>query len=397
MKIINKIKELYYKLGIFRWFVPFVLLFPFMKMSYFRTVMIMTPIYDVFRWVFAGLLIVYAILDKTKLNKLMFVALFMMLWSLINIAIQIPANLWDTFKDCLSIVSIYLIIEIFIDDRKSLIKGFMLNFEIAMYLELILYVFFPNGINTEWVHFLGLSTMLSLYLIPAYCVVVLYYKETKEKIRTICLTICCIACTILLPCATAKLATLGIIGVLVLGYILKEKFNVSIKLWPFVVVSLLIGIFVIFIYKEGKFPFLDNFFLTVFHKRATFTGRSPIWDKSVEAIVKKPLIGYGLNANVIVPEEGGSFRAHNEWLQRLLADGIPGLLTFVGFNYVYINRVDNIKNDIYRILLVGISFAMYVTYCMESYTNVYIYYIVMFLTYNYEAFNKEYTNDNLLK
>lgn len=391
MKIINTINGLYMKLGKFRWIVPFTLIFPFMKVSYLRTVMILTPIYDVFRWIFAGLLIAYAILNKTKLNKLIIAAGLTMIWTIINIIIQNPIALWDTVKDCLSIISVYLIIEIFIKDKKSLLNGLMLNFEIAMYFELILFIIYPNGINTEYVHFLGLSTILSLYLFPAYCVIVLYYKEFKtinfvSIIRPLCLLLGCLVCTLIMPCATAKLATLGIIGVFVLGYLLKEKFNLSIKLWPFVLITLLIGVFVVFIYQEGRFPNLDNFFLNVFHKRATFTGRSPIWKKAVEAIIEKPFIGYGHNAVVFVPEEGGAYMAHNEWLQRLLSDGIPGLLTFMYFNYVYIKKVDGMKNDIYRILLVGISFAMYITFCMEAYTNVYIYYFILFLTYNYDSF-----------
>lgn len=397
-KIIEKIDELYYKLGKFRWLVPFALIFPFMKMSFFRIIMILTPIYDVFRWIFAALIILYVIFKKIKQTKLFYAAMIMEAWTIINVAIQVPNDLWGVTKDCLSIISVIFIIEIFLKDRKSLLNGLMLNFEISMYLELITMILYPHGIYTDSVIFLGLYTMLSLYLIPTYCVIVLYYKEFKTDrfisvIRPLCLFLCCIACTLIIPCATAKIATIGTIGVIFIGVLMKKK-NFKIKLWPLAILTVFLGLFVVFIDEPGTFPLLDNIFTNVFGKNSTFSGRTPIWNASVEAIKEKPLIGYGFGANVFTIDDGWN-RAHSEILQRLLADGIPGLLTFIGFNVVYINKVDKLKNDIYRILFVGISFAMYITYCMEAYTNLYIYFFIMFLVYHYEEFDSNNINDSL--
>ena len=78
-----------------------------------------------------------------------------------------------------------------------------------------------------------------------------------------------------------------------------------------------------------------------FHKDLTFTGRTYIWEQSLQLIKNNPF-GYGRGNNVLMHYFNNINECHNIFLQFLLDGGIPSLLFFVITSY-YCNK--NIKDD----------------------------------------------------
>lgn len=383
--MIAKISDLYNKLNKYKWLVVFVLMFPFMKMSYFRTVMILTPIYDVFRWLFTLILIyIYFFVKKKKPNKIMIFVFIMEIWVLVNVLIKLPNNFIDALKDALSILSVELIIEIFKDDSKTLINGLMFNYEIAIYLELISLILYPSGFHNDAVHFLGYYNIFIIYVIPALGVATLYYKKENKIIRPLLLTLASIACIILAKAATPLVALIGIIGVIIFEIAMGKlivKHRTS--LIPWATIALLGSLFVVFVYSGIHIDFIDNFIRNFLHRDITFSGRTFIWEEGFNLIKQKPITGYGFGTNIIV--KGNTFRGHNEIIHRTLNSGIIGLISFIAFNIVYIAKTEKYKNDIFKIIFVALSFGMFLTFITEAYTNIYLYYVLIFLYYNFDC------------
>lgn len=89
-----------------------------------------------------------------------------------------------------------------------------------------------------------------------------------------------------------------------------------------------------------------KFFIeSVLHKTINFTGRTEIWSKAINSFIKKPLIGYGVGAQVVHYIDGILVNEHNQFLH-ILIEG--GLVAFGGFLFIvirYINTTAKIRED----------------------------------------------------
>ena len=68
---------------------------------------------------------------------------------------------------------------------------------------------------------------------------------------------------------------------------------------------------------------------TLLGRKSTFTGRTLIWDRTMEAIAASPLVGYGLQEEAVraqVNQLSGGITAHNFLLEQTYCFGAIGLL-----------------------------------------------------------------------
>ena len=108
--------------------------------------------------------------------------------------------------------------------------------------------------------------------------------------------------------------------------------------------------------------FLQSIAANYFSKGMDFNNRFPIWRRSLEAIAKKPLIGYGmLNSSDYLRITKIAVNPHNMLLTILLTGGIIGLVLMVLYYLVSMRRAEQNRQNamlifgIYLVLLLGIT------------------------------------------
>lgn len=82
-------------------------------------------------------------------------------------------------------------------------------------------------------------------------------------------------------------------------------------------------------------PYISAFLENYLHKTADFSGRTPIWLKSLDEVGRNPVIGYGLlTSSEYMKFTGGYVNPHNTILTYLLEGGLIGsgmMLVYMGF------------------------------------------------------------------
>jgi exopolysaccharide production protein ExoQ len=111
--------------------------------------------------------------------------------------------------------------------------------------------------------------------------------------------------------------------------------------------------------------------VNVFGRDSTFTGRTRVWEKALEAINDRPLLGYGHSAFWGNPRVAAEMEreiwwspptAHNGYLDILLSIGVIGLILFalsIGTTMLYALKLASQRND-----LISLFPATYVVFVL---------------------------------
>lgn len=403
-ELLSKIKDFFIKNS---WIIVFLLAVPFFNEVYPPMTYIYDYIIDDIKVIAMFIMIGILIYKKKKPSLLFFSLLTIEGWWVISTFLNYPYNdstsysvFHKLFLDNVNALSMGLLVECFMDDPKNLIKGLMLNFELALYPDLV-EAFIRTARDNQ---LLGYYSVIILWTLPALCVLFLNMIINKHYIRSICLLAAILAITIRTWCATIVVAFLGFFGVIFLGFILtkiKKLENYKLHLSFFVTLAILLNVFVLFVYTEGTFPFIDVFIEKFLRRSTSFTERVVIWQEAMRMISEKPIIGHGFRPEVVVTNSTGTsfIHSHNQLLQRLNATGIIGLITFVIFHILVIKKVDESPKSMARDVMIGGVFGVCITYITEGYKKFFRFYLVFFLAYHIaEIVNRKISNtDYLLK
>lgn len=243
-------------------------------------------------------------------------------------------NLRTAFNICIGILGVYLWSEFFICKMPNMFLRTYLNYMFIMIVaNLVTTILFPMGLslnkyNGYEVRLIGIDNSLASMLYPTVIISYLqYYRKKIDKSRVKTLLAIVIATEFLVFSATS---IIGLIPILWGFYVLngKEhdlKFDLNLK-------KIILFYFAAFYFINVSLSnsIVTTFIANVFHKSVNFSGRTYIWEKSLEIISSRILwVGYGaydkelLRTMYFLPANCHSF------LFELIIDvGISGLLLF---------------------------------------------------------------------
>lgn len=326
---------------------------------------------------------VFLFVKKKKPSRLALIIFIMELW-------QLGTTIFTNHKwvvavyDLCACVAVPLLIEMYADDAKNLLEVMLLCFEIQLYPNLftLLFKFRVDARGIGW-YLLGAHNMVLTVFIPAAAVAVVYFKYAKNKIRPALLLVTAVISCFLCNCSTAEVAMAGAIGIFVIGYLLRNKFEIP--LWLLFAVSLFGCFFVIFAFADTDIPFLKDFIVNILHRDVTFTGRTYIWGNAVAMVKESPLIGHGFRTFVLMHDDVIVGHAHNYPLDKAVVGGIPMLIMVLITHFELIRGAKNQKNTIIKLALTALLFGIFLTYITESYFRFYRFLIVFALMYNLDT------------
>lgn len=121
---------------------------------------------------------------------------------------------------------------------------------------------------------------------------------------------------------------ISVIAILIGRLLWKNKIVQCIRLKIMLLGILVIQIGIVFTQSFLSIPMVVSFVENVLHKPITLTGRTVLWEKSIELIIQKPIFGYGASWSGIEIWEQ-YVPPHNQFLYFLLFGGVLVLGAFV--------------------------------------------------------------------
>lgn len=258
------------------------------------------------------------------------VALFVFQTYLLVVTALFGGLIASVFKAILDAVGIFLVIETFYEKNwgSFLVGGITLYFIIAL-ASLVSVYLFPDGLYRASG---GVYTAYYLYghkngilfnLFPGIVFASIYSIKERTRSSDFFATLFIVMVFInvaVLESATSSVACCALFVI----YLIARKGKLP-RISGGLLISLVIFIFV-FILAGGVQAFFSDFF-NVVDRDLTFSSRTYIWERAINAIWESPVFGFGLeNTAVSKIRFGGFSTPHNFALCELFYGGVVGLL-----------------------------------------------------------------------
>lgn len=365
-----------------RWIYVFLLTLTFVNESFPTTYDLYILINDFYRIIIFFVMIFLFYKKKKKISKLLLFMFFIETWVVISTVINHGLNDWDVYLrmvyDICAVLSLGMIVEYFIDEPSALIKGLMLNFEIALYS--YFYAFIMKELE-EGKYPKGLLNTMALWILTAVCLALLYMAIEKKYIRSGILLGVSLFIAYLIDSATVAVALAGLFAVLLFCFVLKKYKGMKFPFWILIIAAVGLNLFVLFVYSGISFPLVDFLIEKVLGKTTDFTLRTDIWAEAIRMIREKPIFGHGFRP-LFVTERSTSSHCHNQLLERFSEGGIIGFSLFIIFYLTLCKKIDRDENSLVRIIIMSSLFGIFLTFITEAYKKFFVFYIVIFIAYH---------------
>lgn len=373
--------------------VIFAIFLIFLTPYYFESIDIIKVVFESLSIVISIFFIIVYLINK-RINKIFFPLMGYYLILLISTIINDSGLIYYLYK-VLTIFGFIAYVDLLFDNN-CFFKPFVSYITIFNIINFISILISPNrniNINVNRIYFLGYDNDFNLILTMAcYILLIYHYKLKKEKepkynkIRIVFYVnyIVTLISSFLVQSATFKISMLMFLFCYLFffatNFLPKIIFNYKVYL----ALAYIIFIGLVFFNVQNNFGVL----LGKLDRDITFTGRTEIWDKTLEKIKENKIIGTGyMNMNQRM-EKMNIYHAHSTYLNVLLESGILGELVYLillisrGYR---INKIDD-KN------LVNISSFAVFTYLIMSIFEVYIeilyFYLLLVVISNLSNNNK---------
>ena len=241
-------------------------------------------------------------------------------------------------------------------------------------------------------YFLGYdNSMASILIMTAFLFILtskLKFKKIKNEYMTI-LIIIVLTC-FMIRSATAKIGATMLIVFIMLTY----KKNILSKINYYVYLMVVIIMFLCIVIFRNQ-AFFKGIVVDVLQRDLTFSGRTQIWDMSMNEIQKNPIFGMGVSKMEERNEKIGIYHAHSTFLNVALEGGIIYLSVYLLKLIVIGKKLNKTSNLEYKSI---VSFAIFIYYVMgigEVYVRNQLLYIFFYSAYYGEKIIREFSKKNI--
>lgn len=273
------------------------------------------------------------------------------------------------------------------NNPKEIFRSALNILTLYMFLNCVIVYAMPNGLYaTDYFdnnYLLGYDNQNINFILPTMVLALLknqYYKKCKIQVLVTYAVAWLTAIKIWSGMTLVVVSLMTIVAVFCLrrkaGFIQKHIFNGKVfNFFNLLIVDLLANIALVIFRLQYYFDFIIE---GVLHKNLTFTGRTYIWDRTIQFICEKPLFGYGKEESASRAIKYGvsssspiGLHAHNRLLETLYSGGIIMFASFVFIMFYAAARLNRYRDTIFaKILSMGIFIYLvgmlseYYDYCM---------------------------------
>lgn len=294
-------------------------------------------------------------------------------------------NITFFFKTYLVLWGIMLLTENAIHNDYKKYFYFFNCFVTIMLIINIITLLFPNTFDIwgDRTSFLGYDNTCLPFIVLGNIVVMAttYLIHKKFTFQTYFVSIITIVTCFLVQSSNAKIMAFSLMAFYIIWFfrIINTKFFNKVfnyKTYLFISVLLFFGI-VVFHWQD----YFSDFIVNVLHRNTTFTGRTMIWDRTIEYIKQAPILGYGVADFQERLLTMGIFHAHNTYLNILFEGGIIALVFYFRINLSVIKKIKNYIQDKFVIILSFGTFLYFIMTTIEFYKQSQMFFIILLLLY----------------
>ena len=343
-----------------------LLLLPHFEPTYFDACFRKLDFFYNIARVFSGLVVFLYVLKKGKISVffLFFAALEGWMFA---ITILQKGIVKGFLINIVSLLILGAIVECFSGTMiKHLIHALLILLEILIYANFFTVIFFRNGLYTsEWQSqnwLLGYRNGFIIYILFALFLSLIWRAFTENSLRFYVLFTICIL-TLILGRSITGLLALFVFIILYSTRVYKSQWFHSYS----ITTVWLITNFLLVIFR------LQNIFaplLALFGKNVTLTGRTYIWDTTLQMIMKSPLIGYGKRSAEyragLVSQAYAAIDAHNYILEIFFVGGIIAFVLAGIFFAKLFKRLYFFRSHPYTKTILLIMSCFFVLFLTES-------------------------------
>lgn len=298
---------------------------------------------------------------KIYKTNIFIILIFIFFLQLVFSTLLNHGSIFNVFKYVFSIIFVLLYFNsLEKEEINDFLKGFTIYLKLLVYINFITVLLFPNGFyggiksEFETYYFLGHNNTAIKIILPAIIFSALYDFRTKNIIthKTWLLLIVSFI-NVTITWSNTSMIGLFIVFVMFL-YItfFKKRLKIFNNKLLFFIPIILFAVLIII----GRFEFVRFLIEDILHKDMSLTGRTLIWDNSLEAIKDSFVYGYGYGVKIydIIPMSSTPNSCHNYFLDLLFRGGILHLLVQIIMNYLALKELkfdDNEKAVIYIALI----------------------------------------------
>ncbi len=148
------------------------------------------------------------------------------------------------------------------------------------------------------------------------------------------------------------------------------------------------------VFRVQTTPFLENFIVNVLKKDVTFSGRLPIWIKTLGHIRERLLLGYGLQSTPYLSTQFllGVSHPHCQMLQILYQGGLVGILLHLWYGAECLFKLSRLsEKKLYR-MYISMYMALMTMLIVDSWTSTSYYFMIYVLIAIYPNEKEEVKN-----
>lgn len=342
---------------------------------------------------FLSFIILFLFILRFKFNKF---NITLILFFIILFIATISSEYGDSLlfiKLYIPILSYILYIETSIELNYKMVLNTLSNLLILLvFINFITIILFKDGLyaNELYSHnwFLKYDNMHSFIYFPAILITYLNTRITKKNNKFIFLLIIVTFCILYCFSANTVVAYSLFLVLYLLNNINKKILFFNSKNFLIIHATLFFSIVVFRI--QNAFSW---FIVGVLHKNTTFSDRIFIWDKVLEFIKAKPLLGYGIEDISLFSKKIGSIyytHAHNTYLDILYKGGIFTLVSFVYLIFIVMKKLYQYKSLFETKIVSCILFCTLLMCIFESREDKLGLYIILLICYYIDKFIKLY-------
>lgn len=370
-----------------------ICLLPFLEMPRFGYIQSINSIFLVFK-IASALIVVLLVLKYRNINKL---NSFIIVYCFIIIISTIinKGEIFNTISDAIGIIVPFFLIDIYLN--KLSLRQLLLPIVVILtiyasitsiqILKVPFNIFVVHGLRDNYtslfydqygpVFALGDTKRFSFMILPLVTFMLLLNKNFKKsffcKICTV--YICSISMFILTYCWAVS--AMIMLTILIFTYIFLE-INKNYFITKIINAKIFFYLYIILNILLTMTSFVDKFgtLLAVFGKSITLSGRTYIWQRGIEYIKLKPILGYGVNTELTMNRFWNLVHLHNYLINCLYIGGIILMVTILYILYMLQKKLSsNISLDSAKILS-----AAYIGFLILSLTDT-VEYNILFMMF----------------
>jgi len=346
--------------------------------------------------IFVCLIIIYIYIARKKINKFFILIGLYCLILLLSTIINNSGLIYLIYK-LFRFTGFVFYIDILLDENKeNFFKPFLSYFSVFNILNFFT-ILINNNRNVNRNYFLGYDNDLAIILTMGCFILLIYnigFKHDKKVKLVIFLNyVISVISAFLVRSATIKISILLFL-VCVIIYIFRKifkklRFIFNYKMYLFVaIISFLLIVF-------GNIQ--NNFVgaLNLLGRDTTFTGRTEIWQETIDVVKENFVIGTGYMAMDTRLQKMKIYHAHSTYLNVFLETGVIGAVLYLIILISLQKFLRNIKEDKIKLILEIAIFTYLIITIFEVYIYIEYFITLLLLITNYSTNKKLKIKDDI--